>query len=232
MDDATPGDDVRARIVAAATRLIAEGGADAATTRAVATAAAVQAPTIYRLFGDKRGLLEAVAEHGMAAYVLTKAARAPHADPLQALRDGWDAHVEFGLTHPGLFAIMVGDPHLRAQPPVVAVGLDVLRTKVHAVARAGRLRVSEARAVALMDAVCTGTILTLLREPAARRDLELSKAAREAVLAAITGEAAVPSDASASGAATALRASLGATTALSAGERALLAELLDRIANA
>ncbi|WP_338419811.1 TetR family transcriptional regulator [Streptomyces klenkii] len=32
------------------------------TTRAVAAAAGVQAPAIYRLFGDKDGLLEAVAE--------------------------------------------------------------------------------------------------------------------------------------------------------------------------
>jgi AcrR family transcriptional regulator len=71
----------RARIVAAAAGLIAAGGRDAATTRAVAAAARVQAPTIYRLFGDKRGLLDAVAEYEMAAYIAAKARRAPHPDP-------------------------------------------------------------------------------------------------------------------------------------------------------
>ena len=80
--------DARTRIIAAAAELIAAGGRDAATTRAVALAAGVQAPTLYRLFGDKRALLDAVAEHGLAAYVAEKAARAPHADPVQALSDG------------------------------------------------------------------------------------------------------------------------------------------------
>jgi AcrR family transcriptional regulator len=62
-------DEVRARILAAAAALIADGGRDALTTRAVSAAAGVQAPTIYRLFGDKSGLLDAVAELGFAAYL-------------------------------------------------------------------------------------------------------------------------------------------------------------------
>jgi AcrR family transcriptional regulator len=36
-------------------------GRRAVTTRAVAAGAGVQAPTIYRLFGDKDGLLDALA---------------------------------------------------------------------------------------------------------------------------------------------------------------------------
>ena len=40
---------MRERILEAAHRLIATGGKEAATTRAVAAAASVQAPTIYRL---------------------------------------------------------------------------------------------------------------------------------------------------------------------------------------
>ena len=68
-DETAQADRVRARIVAAAAELIASGGREAATTRAVAAAAGVQAPTIYRLFGDKRGLLNAAAEHGHARLV-------------------------------------------------------------------------------------------------------------------------------------------------------------------
>ncbi|WP_437753552.1 TetR family transcriptional regulator [Sorangium sp. So ce1389] len=60
---------MRARIVAAGAELLAEGGRGALTTRAVAAAAGVQAPTIYRLFGDERGLLEAVAERGLAKHI-------------------------------------------------------------------------------------------------------------------------------------------------------------------
>ncbi len=230
-DEAAHADDVRARIVAAAAGLIASGGREAATTRAVAAAAAVQAPTIYRLFGDKRGLLDAVAEHGLAAYVAEKSTREPHPDPVQELRDGWDMHVSFGLAHPGLFAIMSGDPQTRPPSPAVAVGLGVLRRRIRNIALAGRLRVSEERAVALLQSVCVGTVLTLLGEPEERRDLGLSGAAREAVVAAIAGEAVAPVDSGLGGVAAALRVSLDRTSVLTGGERHLLEELLDRISD-
>ena len=57
--------ELRLQIIEAAARLLREGGALAVTTRGVADAASVQPPTIYRLFGDKDGLLDAVAEHVM-----------------------------------------------------------------------------------------------------------------------------------------------------------------------
>lgn len=230
-DDISFPDDVRTRVVAAAAGLIASGGTEAATTRAVATAAGVQAPTIYRLFGDKRGLLDAVAQHGLAAYVAGKAVREPHSDPVQELRDGWDMHVEFGLAHPGLFAIMAGDPRPRPLSPAAAAGLELLRRRVRTIALAGRLRVSEARAVGLLESLCLGTILTLLRHPEGRRDLGLSESAREAVIAAITGEAAATADKGVSGVAATLHASLDQTSVLTEGERHLLEELLYRIAN-
>ena len=201
------------------------------TTRAVAAAAQVQAPTIYRLFGDKRGLLDAVAHAGLAAYVARKAVREPHPDPVQDLREGWDMHVEFGLAHPGLFAIMAGDPRPRSVSPAAAAGLAVLRRRVRAVALAGRLRVGEALAVTLIEAAGLGAVLTLLRQPQGERDSQLSALAREAAIAAITGE---PDGAEVSGptiAAVRVRASLDDLSMLSAGERHLLGELLDRIAN-
>ena len=231
-DDApVQAEHARARIVAAAAALIARGGEDAATTRAVAAAAHVQAPTIYRLFGDKRGLLDAVAEYQMAAYMAEKAARAPHPDPVQDLRDGWDTHIAFGLAHPGLFLIMSGGPPTRAPSPAVAAGLEVLRRRIQRVALAGRLRISEQRAVGLFHAVGTGTLLTLLGQPAQHRDPGLSVTAREAVVAAITGEATAVAQPGPGGAAMALRADLDRTSVLSSGERHLLEELLDRIAD-
>jgi hypothetical protein len=83
----------------------------AVTTGGVSQAAGIQAPTIYRLFGDKDGLLDAVAEHVMATYVSTKAAIAESAasantDPLDDLRDGWNMQVDFGLCNPTLFRLL------------------------------------------------------------------------------------------------------------------------------
>src|ERR1700677_3669653 len=55
-----PDTKTRENLVEVAARLLREQGAAAVTTRAVALAAGVQAPAIYRLFGDKDGLLDAV----------------------------------------------------------------------------------------------------------------------------------------------------------------------------
>jgi AcrR family transcriptional regulator len=226
-----PADDVRARILAAAAALIAGGGRDAATTRAVAAAAGVQAPAIYRLFTDKRGLLEAVVEHTFGAYVASKAGRKRRgdADPVRALRDGWDMHVAFGLAHPGLFAILSGDPDVGTR--AVAAGREMLQSKVSDVARSGRLRVSEERAVALLQSACIGVVLTLLGESEENRDHGLSEASREAVLAAITGESTMKTAHTPHAVASALRAALDQTSVLTSGERMLLVELLARIAN-
>src|SRR3954466_8981225 len=106
--DTASRDDVRSSIVAAATQLLRAKGANAVTTRAVAQAAGVQAPVIYRLFGDKDGLVDAVAEHVMAQWVATKTAAVEHEDPdpLAALRAGWSTQIDFGLANPELYALL------------------------------------------------------------------------------------------------------------------------------
>jgi AcrR family transcriptional regulator len=234
IDNFATSDDVRKRIILAAAELIASGGRDAATTRAVAAAANVQAPTIYRLFGDKSGLLDAVAEYGLAAYVAGKTVRESHPshpDPVEALRNGWDMHVAFGLANPGLFAIMSGDPRPRPLSPVLAAGFEILRRRIKSIALAGQLKVSEERSLALFQSACNGTILTLLSQPHERRDNGLSAVAREAAMSAITGEVIVDVEQGPRAVAVALRASLDQISVLTKGEKHLLQELLDRIAN-
>jgi AcrR family transcriptional regulator len=224
-------DDARTRILEAAAQLIGEGGAEAATTRAVAAAAGVQAPAIYRLFGDKRGLLDAVAEHSIAIYVAAKSRQEPHPDPVQDLRDGWDIHVAFGLANPALFALMSGDPQAGTPSPASAAGHEVLLRRVRRIALAGRLRVSEGRAVALIASACVGTVLTLLRQAEPERDAGLSVAAREAIMTAIATDVSAPTELKVNGLAAALRASLPCAEGLTHGERLLLQELLDRLAD-
>lgn len=218
------------RIVEAAARLVEAGGLGAATTRAVADAAGVQAPAIYRAFGDKRGLLDAVAEHVMARFVATKAKRRPPRDPVRALREGWANYVDFGLAHPGVFAILTAEP---GKPSAAKeAGMNVLRRKVHALAVAGRLRVAEERAVQMLHAAGVGVVLALLAKAEDERDPGLSNATCEAVLAAITGEAHEADSAEVAQRAASLAALLGETTALTPAERRLLAEWLGRIASA
>jgi AcrR family transcriptional regulator len=218
-------DDTRVRILNAAQALVATGGPDAATTRAVAADAGVQAPAIYRLFGDKQGLLDAVAEHAISKWVAKKASRAPHKDPIEDLRIGWDQHVKFGLENPGLFSLM---NMTGRSSPATQAGIEVLRARIRRIAAAGRLRVPEERALTLIHSVGVGIVQTLLAQPEASRDPEFSELARESVIATITTETRSRSSGVASAAVT-LRATLDETDVLTNGERALLDELLTRI---
>ena len=223
-------DRTRAQLVRVAAHLLATEGPDAVTTRSVALAAGVQAPTIYRLFGDKSGLLDAVVEHGFASYMARKHLDAD-SDPVESLRAGWELHVGFGLANPALFRLMhtaLRTPEGRA---AAATGAGVLQARVHRVAEAGRLRVTERRAVELIQAAGTGVVLTLINQAGDERDDTLADTAWESVCATIlTGASAVPTAGPAAAAVT-LRAALPDLTTLTAAERALLGDWLDRIAD-
>ncbi|MEU9059568.1 helix-turn-helix domain-containing protein [Streptomyces sp. NPDC048430] len=229
-DRSASADSHRSRIITAAARLLAESGREAVSTRAVSAAAGVQAPTIYRLFGDKQGLLDAVAAHGFAAYLDEKTDLTPSGDPVEDLRAGWDLHIGFGLANPALYALMYGEPRPDATPPAALAAAQVLAAHIHRIAEVGRLRVDEERAAQLVHAVGGGTVLMLIATPEDRRDLTASDLAREAVIAAIITDAPAPAEPGPAGAAVALRAVLPQTSALSANERSLLTEWLDRIA--
>jgi AcrR family transcriptional regulator len=228
---ADAADKNRARILAAAIKLLNEGGRDAVSTRAVSAAAGVQAPTLYRLFGDKQGLLEAVATHGFTTYMNSKTGLASTDDPVEDLRAGWELNVGFGLANPTLYWLMYGQPGPRAFPPAAVAAIGVLAGCLHRIAEIGRLRVSEERAAHLVHAAGVGTTLELITLPEDRRDPGLSDLAREAVIAAITTDASSPATPGPVGAAIALRAVLTKTSVLTAPERALMEEWLDRIAS-
>jgi AcrR family transcriptional regulator len=228
--------DARAAIVEAAAWLLRESGPSAVTTRGVAERAGVQAPTIYRLFGDKDGLLEAVAEHVMAAFVSDKAARvaaatAADVDPLDDLRASWRSQIEFGLANPAVFRLL-SDPERVLGSAAARTGRQILETRVHRLATAGRLRVPESHAVDLIQAAGVGTIQTLLATPQERRDPGLGEAMMEAVLNRILTDAPAEAPDGTLATAVALRALAPQLGALSDAERQLLVEWLDRITKA
>ncbi|WP_198029430.1 TetR/AcrR family transcriptional regulator [Bradyrhizobium sp. WSM3983] len=224
------GTGTREKIVARAAELLADAGRESLTTRAVAAASGVQQPTIYRLFGDKDCLLEAVAEYGFLAYLKQKDLGEPRQDPVDALREGWDLHVGFGLANPAIFSIMYGNPCPGKMSPAAAKAVNMLRQRMRAIAASGRLRVTEQRGADLVRSGGCGTVFTLLAMPEAERDLALSIEAREAIIAAITTEKPILNAPSAATAAITLRAVLSDVTALTGSERQLLQEWLDKIA--
>ena len=226
----------RERIVRAAAGLLAEGGREAVSKRAVAAAAGVQAPTIYRLFGDMRGLLDEVMSFGFSAYLRGKTAREHDEDPVEDLRQAWDLHVGFGLDNPAFFALMYGDPRPGAEPAAALKSFEILIGMVQRVAEAGRLRVGVEHASRVIHAASMGVTFTLLGARPGERDPALSGTMRDAVLATVTTDAAdgamtesggrdrVP------GRAVALKAVLPeAPAGFTPSESALLSEWLDRL---
>jgi AcrR family transcriptional regulator len=217
----------RASIVERAAELLREQGPAAVTLRAVAEAAGMQAPTIYRFFDDKDALLDAVAEHILVTYVDTKAQAEHDDDPVADLRAGWETHIGFALANAPVFALL-NDPTRATRSPAAAAGMTILRERVRRVAAAGRLRVSEDRAIAMIQAGGNGAVLALLAQPPAERDLGLADAMYEAVARTIlTDTPALPTDDTLA-AAVAFRAVVPTLPTLSPVERALLTEWLDR----
>ena len=220
--------ETRDNLVEVAARLLREQGVTAVTTRAVAEAAGVQAPTIYRLFGDKDGLLDAVAEHVLAVYVAEKAVAADSGDPIADLRAAWQTHVGFGLANGALFSL-IADPGRGSRSPAAAAGMEVLRNRMRRLAATGRLRVTERRAVDLFHAAGTGTVFTLLSMAPQDRDPGLADAMYDAVMQTILTDAPALPEESTTAAAVMFRTLVPDLAALSDAERALLSEWLDRV---
>lgn len=220
-------DSTRDRILKAAADLLRDQGPGAVTTRRVAQEAGLQPPALYRIFQDKDDLLVAAVEHVFAEHVAGKHTAAPSDDPVEDLRAGWNIQIGFGLAHPYVYGLLL-DPDRARDNPAHLEGVRVLAERVHRIAAAGRLRVSEERAVDLIRAAGVGTVHTLLTQPPERRDPQLADAAFDAVTRAVLVDGpAVPAEDPAAVVA-AFRTLLPGLPGLSAAEGALLDEWLRR----
>ncbi|WP_277959770.1 TetR/AcrR family transcriptional regulator [Frigoribacterium faeni] len=224
----TRSEEMRIRILDTAHDLLNTEGRDAVTTRALTSALHIQAPTIYRIFGDKQGLLDQVALHGFSAHLATWTGWTPGADPIDSLRQGWDMHIDWGLLHPQVYSIAYGEPRTGTSSPAADAIDAILRTQIEVAAKDGLLAVPVSDAVNMIRATGVGVVFTLLAMPDGSRDMTLSTRAREATLAAILAEPANRDERD--GTAMQLRHQLADTTALTENERALFGDWLDRLA--
>ncbi|MFF4623464.1 TetR/AcrR family transcriptional regulator [Nonomuraea jabiensis] len=224
-------EEVRRRIIDATTKLLRDKGREGVTTRTVSAAAGVQAPTLYRLFTDMNGLLEAVAADGFERYLARKHSQVLSDDPVDDLRRGWDTHVGFGLENPEQYLLMYGQPTPGARRRSTEHAMAQLRLLVERIAVAGRLSVGVETAMDIVHSAGVGLTLNLIGTPPEERDPALSGRLREAILAAITTDAPAGPPSVAQRAA-GLKAVLDEVPDLyTPGERALLNELLDRAAS-
>ncbi|MFF5084011.1 TetR/AcrR family transcriptional regulator [Actinoplanes sp. NPDC000266] len=226
--------DTRERIIRAAGRLLAEQGRDAVTTRSVASAAGVQPPAIYRLFGDKDSLLDAVAVHGMRDYLADKGALGETGDPVDDLARAWDLHIRFGLAEPACYLLAFGEPRPGRADSARREAIAGLRHLVERVAAAGRLRTSVERATEMLHSGGVGVVVSQLAIEPAERDPGVPQAMWESVRAAVVTGRPVRKGRTLSQYAGALRQALPEAPdgALTEAERSLLAEWLGRLSDA
>ncbi|WP_458247481.1 TetR/AcrR family transcriptional regulator [Streptomyces sp. MAI_2237] len=185
--------DAREKILEAATELLAEASVADVSTRAVCEAAGVGAPMLYRLFGDKAGLLAAVVDHGFEAYLASKRAARPGDDPVADLRSGWDNHMRFALEHPNHYRLMYS-PELTVPPAAAQEAHALLHGILERCAAAGRLTVPPALATQMIMSANVGAALSLLTRPEQYPDPAFAERLRDAVLDSVTRP---PSDESA-----------------------------------
>jgi AcrR family transcriptional regulator len=225
----------RRQILEVAAGLLEREGAQALSTRTVAAAAGIRAASLYQLFGDKDGLLSALAVHAFDLYLAQKNTLSSSGDPIDDMRRGWDMHVDFGLKHPALYLLMYGTDRPGRRPPAAWQAQELLMTFLGRAAADGRLRVPPVLAAHLTLAAVTGVTLSLIGIPDSERDPQVSPRMREALIAALTTDASPAPDPTLATRALALDATLStadpATVPLRPVEAALLRDWLQHLAN-
>lgn len=190
--------DTRSAVIAASAELLAHSPSGDISTRAVCEAAGVQQPVIYRLFGDKDGLLAATVDHVWDEYLGMKRAAKQSADAVDDLRSGWDSHVAFALAHPNAYRLLFGSGAVdKAESADEAMRL--LRMVLERVAAQGQLRLDPTVAAQVVMAANTGVALALILRPALYPDLALSTTVRDIVHGSILSGTAAAVDAGESG---------------------------------
>lgn len=177
----------RERILEATEELLATKDALAISTRAICDRAKVGMPEIYRQFGDKQGLLTAVADIGFERFLAAKRRNPLTDDPVADLRTAWDSHVAFALRNPYLYRLMF-TPTGDAKPQAIKEAQAILLTAVERCRDAGRLRMTPELAGQSILSANVGVCMMALSFPELLADDEISRAVRDAVIGKATGD--------------------------------------------
>lgn len=220
----------RSLIIQRAAELLAASPNGDVSTRAVCEAAGVGQPVIYRIFGDKEGLLAAVADCVWGEYLDSKRTAVPSADPLQDVRDGWDKHTAFALAHPHAYRLVFATA-LASPPDAAEEAMGLLQGILEKAAAQGRLRMSPTEAAKIVMAANSGIALALILRPSQFPDSSLSVAMREATLNSVVSETGTSVSDAMEVAAVTLQAGLTDTTMFTTAESSLFTEWLTRIQN-
>lgn len=160
-------------------------GADAVTTRAVCAIAGVKSPTLYFHFVDKNGLLDAILQKGVAAFLKREKTSRADDDPLLDLASSWKRFLAFAVERPKLFGLIArraednpevlrtvfprGDARLAGLAAQGRLTLDVASARLALLALLGGLALarrqgtSKKQVTAVWSALLDGTLNALVR---------------------------------------------------------------------
>jgi AcrR family transcriptional regulator len=113
--------DLRRALLDAALELVAEQGPAGLSLREVARRAGVSHAAPAHHFGDKAGLLTALAVEGFERFLAAQRAAAERGGDDPARRFGWTgwAYVMFAVEQPAYFSLMFRPEHLRMTDPAL-----------------------------------------------------------------------------------------------------------------
>jgi AcrR family transcriptional regulator len=188
-----PVDDVslRAALIEAAERQLASASDGDIATRAVCEAVGVTQPVMYRLFGDKNGLLDAVADAAFKQYARRKQDLEVTDDPVTDLYAGWNDHMAFAAENPALYQLMF-TPRPRSAATAYRRILDLLESTLMRCAAAGALVTTPRLAAQLILPANIGVALSRIAQPDLFDDPALPDRTRDAIFAAVLTESKVP----------------------------------------
>jgi AcrR family transcriptional regulator len=178
-------------MVRAAETLLLESGECDISTRAVCEAVGVGSPVLYRLFGDKNGLLAAVVDRAFERYLASKRSQKVSDDPVADLDSAWDLHIAFALKNRAVYRIAYA-PSLTEVPAGVEQARQLLVERLIRCAEGGRLTSTPEEAAQVMMAAATGVALSLISQPSTFDFPDLSQQVRDSVLREIVLQSVPP----------------------------------------
>jgi AcrR family transcriptional regulator len=98
--------DPRREILAAASALLSESGAEGLTIRRLALRSGYTSPAIYQQFGDKAGLLDAILQRAIEGLIERLERLPAPPEPRERMRVQFKEIVRFGREHPTNYRLM------------------------------------------------------------------------------------------------------------------------------
>jgi AcrR family transcriptional regulator len=179
-----PIQETRAALLQAAETLLVASEDGDISTRAVCDSVGVGQPVLYRLFGDKQGLLDALAEAGLERYAARKADLESTQDAVADLRAGWDDHMAFAAENPAIYRLMFS-PRPGVDTEARNGVLALLKAALRRCGAAGVLTRDVDESAAMLLSANVGLALNRIAQPSVYGAPEISNAVRDALFASI-----------------------------------------------